>query len=146
MASICFYHLGTSGRLPMSRVCIVGLTKWLHSLGASASSPNDAKSTLNGLSLQGNSDDSHSLENHENMSPPSIQAPEEPATCCMSGCANCVWLEYAEKLTEYYRDGGETSVKEINEKITDPSIKAYLLFEIRMRSKKLTREFIKNDE
>lgn len=67
---------------------------------------------------------------------PSIRPPEEPTTCCMSGCPNCVWLEYAEKLTEYYKDGGEKSIKEINEKITDPSIKAYLLHEIRIRNKK----------
>lgn len=62
--------------------------------------------------------------------------PEEPTTCCMSGCANCVWLEYAEKLSEYYKDGGEKSIKEINEKISDPNIKAYLLHELRMRMKK----------
>ncbi|CAG9773662.1 unnamed protein product [Ceutorhynchus assimilis] len=64
-----------------------------------------------------------------------LEAPEEPNTCCMSGCANCVWLEYAEKLTEYYKDGGEKSIREINEKITDSNIKAYLLHELRMRNK-----------
>ncbi|KAL1495012.1 hypothetical protein ABEB36_010502 [Hypothenemus hampei] len=66
---------------------------------------------------------------------PQLIPPEEPTTCCMSGCANCVWLDYAEKLTEYYKDGGEKSVKEINDRISDPNIKAYLLHEIRMKSK-----------
>lgn len=60
--------------------------------------------------------------------------PEEPTTCCMSGCANCVWLDYAEKLSEYYRDGGEQAIKEINEKVADPNIRAFLLHELRMRN------------
>lgn len=61
--------------------------------------------------------------------------PEEPTTCCMSGCANCVWLEYAEKISTYYRDGGEQAVKEINEKVSDPNIRAFLLQELRMMKK-----------
>lgn len=65
-----------------------------------------------------------------------IEAIEEPTACCMSGCANCVWLDYADKLNEYFKDGGEKALKEIEEKITDPNIKSFLLHEIRMRSKK----------
>nr|XP_008196621.1 PREDICTED: oxidoreductase-like domain-containing protein 1 isoform X2 [Tribolium castaneum] len=61
--------------------------------------------------------------------------PEEPTTCCMSGCANCVWLEYAEKLSQMYKDGGEEALKQINEKVTDPNMKAFLLHELRMRKK-----------
>lgn len=60
--------------------------------------------------------------------------PEPPTTCCMSGCPNCVWLEYAEKLTDYFKDGGERALKEINTHVTDPSVKAYLLHELRMRN------------
>ncbi|KAG5900582.1 hypothetical protein JTB14_022885 [Gonioctena quinquepunctata] len=62
--------------------------------------------------------------------------PEEPTTCCMTGCAECVWLEYAEKLSEYFGDSGEGALKEINEKITDPNMKAFLLHELRMKNKK----------
>lgn len=61
------------------------------------------------------------------------ELPEAPTTCCMSGCANCVWLEYAEKLTQYFRDGGEQALKEINEKVDDPNIKAFILQELRTR-------------
>ncbi|XP_044760667.1 uncharacterized protein LOC123318048 isoform X2 [Coccinella septempunctata] len=61
------------------------------------------------------------------------QLPQEPTTCCMSGCANCVWLEYAEKMSEYFKDGGESAIKEINERVNDANIRAFLLQELRMR-------------
>ncbi|RZC38125.1 Oxidored-like domain containing protein [Asbolus verrucosus] len=51
----------------------------------------------------------------------------------MTGCANCVWLEYAEKLSRYYQDGGEEAAKQINERVTDPNMKAFLLHELRMK-------------
>lgn len=63
------------------------------------------------------------------------ELPEAPTTCCMSGCANCVWLEYAEKVTQYFRDGGEKAIKEINEKVDDANIRAFILHELRMRGK-----------
>lgn len=53
----------------------------------------------------------------------------------MSGCANCVWLDYAEKLNQYFRDGGDRALKEIEEKVTDPNVKAFIMQEVRMRSK-----------
>lgn len=61
--------------------------------------------------------------------------PEEPTTCCMSGCPNCVWLDYAEKLSAYFQDGGERAVKEISEKVQDSNVRAFLLHELRMRNK-----------
>ena len=56
--------------------------------------------------------------------------PEPPITCCMSGCDNCVWKEYAEQLIEYYKDGGEMIRKEIAE-IDDPALKAFLQMELK---------------
>lgn len=64
-----------------------------------------------------------------------VDFPEEPTTCCMSGCPNCVWLEYAEKLSAYYQDGGDRAIKEINEKVQDSNVRAFLLHELRMRNK-----------
>ena len=29
--------------------------------------------------------------------------PELPSTCCMSGCANCVWLDYADEVVRFVR-------------------------------------------
>ncbi|KAL3274467.1 hypothetical protein HHI36_015852 [Cryptolaemus montrouzieri] len=63
----------------------------------------------------------------------SNELPEEPTTCCMSGCANCVWLDYAEKMSAYFKDGGDKAIKEINEKVNDPNIRAFLMQELRMR-------------
>ena len=58
--------------------------------------------------------------------------PDPPTTCCMSGCPSCVWVEYAEQLTDYYADGGEQAKKEIK-KIKDPMLKAFLMMELKTR-------------
>lgn len=84
-----------------------------------------------------NSNTSDSNKNNKNKNQKhSNKFPEEPTTCCGTGCANCVWLEYAEQLTKYFKDGGEKAIKEINEKVSDPNIRAFLLHELRMKQKK----------
>ncbi|XP_069124130.1 oxidoreductase-like domain-containing protein 1 [Argopecten irradians] len=55
--------------------------------------------------------------------------PEPPVDCCMSGCANCVWIKYAEELKDYYSDGTERALREI-EKIDNPSLKAFIKLEL----------------
>lgn len=60
-----------------------------------------------------------------------LEIPEPPTTCCMSGCMNCVWIEYAEKLTKMFQDGGEKAQKEIMEKVTDTNMQAFLSMELR---------------
>ncbi|KAF2361865.1 Chromatid cohesion factor MAU2 [Trinorchestia longiramus] len=55
-------------------------------------------------------------------SPQDKHMPEVPMTCCQSGCPNCVWLDYVEKLTLYYQDGGMEAVKAINRDIQDPNL------------------------
>lgn len=59
---------------------------------------------------------------------------EEPTTCCMSGCANCVWIEYAEKLSKRLQDGGDKA-KEAIMKMSDPNMKAFLLTELKSLKK-----------
>ena len=58
-----------------------------------------------------------------------------PTTCCGSGCPNCVWVEYAEKLADYYADGGVEAEKIIERDVTDPSLKAYILMEVRLKAR-----------
>ena len=64
----------------------------------------------------------------------SISLPDPPTNCCMSGCANCVWLEYAQDLEKLYRDEGEVT-KQVLEAIEDPSLKIFLSIELRNKLK-----------
>lgn len=93
----------------------------------------------NCLSIRLCSDNNHESKNKQDE-PKATQdvvkeLPDAPTTCCMSGCANCVWLDYAEKVSQYFQDGGEKAIKEINEKVDDPNIKAFIVQELRMRKK-----------
>ena len=38
---------------------------------------------------------------HQSSSSPP-RPPSLPTTCCMSGCANCVWLDYADEVVDFY--------------------------------------------
>ena len=67
-----------------------------------------------------------------------IRIPEPPTNCCMSACPNCVWVQYAQDLTELFADGGERSRKIILEKVTDPNMRAFLMLELRTIKKKNT--------
>ncbi|GAB1599307.1 oxidoreductase-like domain-containing protein 1 [Argonauta hians] len=68
------------------------------------------------------------LEDHINKV--SKLPPDPPTDCCMSGCANCVWITYAEEMKKYYcSDGVEKALKEI-EAIEDVSLKAFLKVEL----------------
>ena len=61
----------------------------------------------------------------------SIDDISEPTNCCMSGCANCVWIQYAEKLSATL----EKSVQKlIMDKVQDPNMKAFLSMELRFRN------------
>ncbi|KAF4517284.1 hypothetical protein B566_EDAN008618 [Ephemera danica] len=58
--------------------------------------------------------------------------PEEPTTCCMSGCANCVWIQYAEVMVARHKDGaGGDKARKAIDNIKDPMMKAFLAMELR---------------
>ncbi len=66
----------------------------------------------------------------------SIQIPEPPTNCCMSGCANCVWLAYAQELLQIYKSSDRVT-QEVLQVVKDPSIKAFLSIELADALKKI---------
>lgn len=62
--------------------------------------------------------------------------PPAPTTCCMSGCANCVWIEYAETLTKEFGSCPKSVVKDVLKQVEDPSLRAFLEMELAFRLKK----------
>ena len=56
--------------------------------------------------------------------------PEPPTYCCMSGCSNCVWITYAEQLSEILKDSGESACREIMKNVEDPNMRTFLLTEM----------------
>lgn len=65
--------------------------------------------------------------------PLTLEDLEEPTTCCMSGCANCVWIEYAEKLSALVKGSQSDVQKMIMDKVQDPNMRAFLSMELRIR-------------
>merc|ERR1711948_124599 len=70
----------------------------------------------------------------DDQRPPSL-----PTTCCMSGCANCVWLDYADEVVDFYSRKGESGVnveqilKEVEENVDDEMVKAFIKMEIKFK-------------
>lgn len=64
----------------------------------------------------------------------SIDDLTEPTNCCMSGCANCVWIQYAEKLSTTLEKSDTDLRKVIMKKVQDPNMRAFLAMELRCRN------------
>lgn len=77
---------------------------------------------------------SEEKEKNENNSVSSIDDLTEPTNCCMSGCANCVWIQYAEKLSALLEKSEVDVQKLIIDKVQDPNMKAFLSMELRFRN------------
>ena len=75
--------------------------------------------------------------------------PEAPSAsmCCMSGCANCVWLEHADEVVKYYsnknkkKNGSkfdvEALLKQVDSQVEDEMIKAFIKMELKFKFKHL---------
>lgn len=58
--------------------------------------------------------------------------PSPPTNCCMSGCANCVWLQYAEEISSQLQGGSDAARKIIMKEVQDPNMRSFLEMELRM--------------
>ncbi|XP_039754211.1 oxidoreductase-like domain-containing protein 1 [Pararge aegeria] len=61
---------------------------------------------------------------------------EPPTACCRSGCANCVFIVWAEALTSNMENAGPEIAEKIMKSVDDPSMRAYLELELRIRGLK----------
>uniref|UniRef100_A0A2H1WQC1 SFRICE_038818 n=1 Tax=Spodoptera frugiperda TaxID=7108 RepID=A0A2H1WQC1_SPOFR len=61
---------------------------------------------------------------------------EPPTSCCQSGCANCVYIVWAEALSAKIQNVGPEVSDKILDMVQDPSMKAYLEMELRIRGLK----------
>ncbi len=58
----------------------------------------------------------------------------------MSGCANCVWLDYADELVAFYVNRGESVgldkiLAEVEQNMDDEMVKAFVKMEIKFKYK-----------
>ena len=56
----------------------------------------------------------------------------------MSGCANCVWLDYAEEMVNYYETLGKKMelselLNTLDDNVDDPMVKAFLTMELKSK-------------
>ncbi|CAH2106756.1 unnamed protein product [Euphydryas editha] len=61
---------------------------------------------------------------------------EPPSACCRSGCANCVFIVWAEALASKLENSGPEIIDKIMKTVDDPSMRAFLEMELRLRLKK----------
>uniref|UniRef100_A0A1A9W5W1 Oxidoreductase-like domain-containing protein n=1 Tax=Glossina brevipalpis TaxID=37001 RepID=A0A1A9W5W1_9MUSC len=74
-----------------------------------------------------------------------IKLPPEPTTCCMSGCPNCVWVEYAQTLVKLLEGNTDKARDIVLSKIEDPNLKAFLAMELRQLEHKANEDKSKTD-
>jgi len=64
-----------------------------------------------------------------------LEAPD-PALCCGTGCANCVWIQYTDALIAQCSDGGVSAREAINN-IEDPVIRMFVKIEVEQKIAKM---------
>lgn len=57
----------------------------------------------------------------------------------MSGCANCVWIQYAEELSTKLRDGSDIAREIIMKEVQDTNMRTFLEMELRMLKQKQSK-------
>jgi len=69
-----------------------------------------------------------------------VAPPDPPAAnlCCMSGCANCVWLDYADDMLKHFERQGQSLKTEeilelVDKSVDDQMVKAFIKMEIKSK-------------
>ncbi|KAI6181493.1 Oxidoreductase-like domain-containing protein 1 isoform X1 [Aphelenchoides besseyi] len=68
----------------------------------------------------------------------------DPNLCCQSGCSNCVWINYANEVSQHLHEHHAEEAKTpeerwkkidklLDEKVHDPMLKTYLEMEIKYK-------------
>jgi len=112
--------------LQSSRISLLRILQYTHYLHSGSPVNGNASSSYNSHSSIYNNQElktSVPVASH-NKSPPEV-----PTCCCMSGCENCVYIQYAVEMADYFKDNGATALK-IIDAIQDETLKTFLKMEI----------------
>ncbi|XP_036324439.1 oxidoreductase-like domain-containing protein 1 [Rhagoletis pomonella] len=63
--------------------------------------------------------------------PESIKLPPTPEACCLAGCKNCVWVEYAHKIADLMSGYDERARGIILNRVSDPVLRSFLKVELK---------------
>ncbi|CAD6994232.1 unnamed protein product [Ceratitis capitata] len=72
--------------------------------------------------------------------PENIKLPPEPKPCCLAGCTNCVWVEYANKMADLLNGYDERAQEIILSKVPDPVLRSFLKVELKSIQQQRERE------
>ena len=82
------------------------------------------------------------VDNMEANSKVTVNKTIEPPInqCCMEGCINCVWLEYADSLINNCKEkltpiDIQSLLEKIERDVDNPNVRSYLKFEIQSKLK-----------
>ncbi|XP_054089053.1 oxidoreductase-like domain-containing protein 1 isoform X2 [Zeugodacus cucurbitae] len=72
--------------------------------------------------------------------PENIKLPPTPKPCCLAGCTNCVWVEYAHKLADLFHGYDEKAQEIVLNKVPDPVLRSFLKVELKSIQQQRARE------
>ncbi|XP_039947565.1 oxidoreductase-like domain-containing protein 1 isoform X2 [Bactrocera neohumeralis] len=72
--------------------------------------------------------------------PEHIKLPPTPKPCCLAGCTNCVWVEYAHKIADLLNGCDEKAQEIVLNKVPDPVLRSFLKVELKSIQQQRERE------
>ena len=118
-----------ASRTPLLHILLKNQCVWTGSAVNCRTSSSDNSCSSSYSSQQSNTSDADAVAADREICTTNINPPEIPTGCCMSGCANCVYIQYAVEMADYCKDGGTAALKVIDS-IEDETLKTFLKMEI----------------